>query len=81
MAVRAQALRGGSILQIFIYRKDDRAKTAAAAKIEELRRCQEEKMPWKGGRLSPRPGTGLLVKKTLLLLKALRGVFPTTCCK
>jgi hypothetical protein len=68
MAARAQGLKGANILQISIYRKDDRVKIAEVAKIEELRRCQEEKMPWKGGRLSPKPGTGLPVKKTLFLL-------------
>jgi hypothetical protein len=72
MAAGAQGLRGANILQISIYRKDDRAKTAAMARIEELRRCQEDNMPWKGGRLSPNPGTGLLVKMTLILLKKIK---------
>ena len=78
MAAPVPGVIVANILQISIYRKDDRAKTAAAAKTEELRCCQEEKMPWKGGRLSAKPGTGLLVKMTLFLTKAFRSVFLTT---
>ena len=69
MAAHAQVLRDAIIASIFIFRKGDRAKIDAVARIEEKIRCREEKMPWKEGRHSPNRRTTPLNLKPLIIFQ------------
>ena len=69
MAAHAQVLRDAIIPSIFIFRKGERVKIDAVARIEEKIWCREEKMQWKEGRHSPNRWTSPLNLSEILPIK------------